>query len=309
MDIHRLEVFCKVIELGSFTKAGEAVFLSQPTVSEHIRHLEESLGVRLFDRLGREIMPTQAGRILHGYARKMLRLRQEAIAALASHAGGLSGHLWLGAGTIPGTYLLPELVGRFKESYPAIQATLKIANSRQVAEQVIQGECELGVVGAKWNEAGLEWQPLFADELVLVVRADHPWAKAGEIGAERLYEAAFVDRERDSGTRKVTHEILAGHGIDPARLPVIAEMGSTEAVRQSVKAGIGVAIISRQAVTEDIERGLLAEVAIRDLQFTRPFYLIRKKNRQPSPVAALFYEFIIRGELAPPASAESRPRK
>lgn len=301
MDIHRLEVFCKVIELGSFTKAGEAVFLSQPTVSEHIRYLEESLGVRLFDRLGREIMPTQAGRLLHGYARKMLRLRQEAVAALAGHAGVVSGHLWLGAGTIPGTYLLPELVGRFKESYPAIQVTLKIANSRQVADQVMQGECELGVVGAKWNESGLEWQPLFADELVLVVRPDHPWAAAGMIEPERLAEAAFVDRERDSGTRKAAHEILAAHGIDPARLPVIAEMGSTEAVRQSVKAGIGVAIISRQAVAEDIEHGRLAEVTIRDIQFTRPFYLIRRKNRQLSPVAAIFHQLLTGGELKAPA--------
>lgn len=306
MDLHRLEVFCKVIELGGFTKAGEAVFLSQPTVSEHIRHLEESLGVRLFDRLGREIMPTQAGRLLQGYARKMLRLRQEAMAALASHAGGLSGHLWLGAGTIPGTYLLPELIGTFKESYPAVLLTLKIANSRQVADQVMQGECELGVVGAKWNESGLEWQPLFADELVLVVRPDHPWATAGVIEAERLAEAAFIDRERESGTRKAAHEILVAHGIDPARLPVIAEMGSTEAVRQSVKAGIGVAIISRQAVAEDIEHGRLAEVAIRAIQFVRPFYLIRKKNRQPSPVAALFHEFITRGELKPPSLPEKK---
>lgn len=292
MDLHRLEVFCRVVELKSFTRAAEASFLSQPTVSEHLRSLEETLAVKLVDRLGREVLPTPAGRILYDYARRILRLRNEAAAAIANHGGRHGGHLWVGASTIPGTYLLPELIGRFKKRYPEVLVTIKIANSRQAAEQVIRGDCEFGVVGARWNEAVLEWEPLFADELTLVVRHDHPWAGRGEIEPAQLFEAPFIDRERESGTRKVMQEILQGHGLEVNKLRVIAEMGSTEAVRQSVKAGIGVAIISRRAIRDDLACGSLAEVAIKGVGFARPFYLVRRKKRQPSPIATLFLDFL-----------------
>ncbi|HET97601.1 MAG TPA: LysR family transcriptional regulator [Desulfurivibrio alkaliphilus] len=292
MDLHRLEVFCRVVELKSFTKAAEASFLSQPTVSEHLRTLEEILAVKLVDRLGREVLPTPAGKILYDYARRILRLRNEAVEAIANHSGRYAGHLWVAAGTIPGTYLLPELIGRFKESYPEVLVTVKIANSRQAAELVVQGDCEFGVVGARWNEAVLEWEPLFADELSLVVRHDHPWAGRGEIEPVELAEPPFIDRERESGTRKVMHEILQRHGLEVDKLRVIAEMGSTEAVCQSVKAGIGVAILSRQAIRDDLACGSLAEVAIRGVNFTRPFYLVRRRKRQPSPIAALFLDFL-----------------
>ncbi|MFH7319365.1 selenium metabolism-associated LysR family transcriptional regulator [Desulfurivibrio sp. D14AmB] len=292
MDLHRLEVFCRVVELKSFTKAAEASFLSQPTVSEHLRSLEETLAVKLVDRLGREVLPTPAGKILYDYARRILRLRNEAVEAIANHSGRYAGHLWVAASTIPGTYLLPELIGRFKESYPEVLVTIKIANSRQAAELVVQGDCEFGVVGARWSEAVLEWEPLFADELTLVVRHDHPWARRGEIEPTELVEAPFVDRERESGTRKVMHEILQRHGLEVAKLRVIAEMGSTEAVCQSVKAGIGVAILSRQAIRDDLACGSLAEVAIRGVSFARPFYLVRRRKRQPSPIATLFLDFL-----------------
>ncbi|MFH7327165.1 selenium metabolism-associated LysR family transcriptional regulator [Desulfurivibrio sp. C05AmB] len=292
MDLHRLEVFCKVIDLKSFTKAADAALLSQPTVSEHIRSLEETLDVRLIDRLGREVLPTQAGKILYDYARKILRLRREATEAIASHSGRLVGHLWAGASTIPGTYLLPELLGLFKQRCPEVLVTVNIAGSRQVADKVIQGDCEFGITGAKWNETSLQWEPLCSDELVLTVGRDHPWARRDQIELAELTTLPFIDRERESGTRKAMNEILAAAGMDPARLQIIAEMGSTEAVRQGVKAGIGVAIISRRAVREDFDCGLLTEVAIRDVRFTRPFYLVQRKNRSLSPIAALFLDFL-----------------
>ena len=293
MDLHRLEVFCRVVELKSFTRAAEATFLSQPTVSEHLRILEENLAVRLVDRLGREVLPTAAGKILYDYARRLLRLRREAEEAIAQHSGRCAGRLELGASTIPGTYLLPALIGRFKQEHPEVLATIHIASSREVAGQVMRGDCELGVVGARWNEASLSWEPLFADELSLVVRADHPWARRGEISPAELSRVPIVDRERESGTRKVTREILGAHGLEDDSLQIIAEMGSTEAVRQSVKAGIGAAIISKRAIHDDLNCGSLAEVAITGIRFARPFYLVQRKKRQPSPVAGRFLEFLV----------------
>ncbi len=291
MDLHRLEVFCKVVELKSFTKAAEAVFLSQPTVSEHIRSLEETLNERLVDRLGREVLPTQAGQILYKYARKILRLRLEAIQAIESYSGTLSGHLYLGASTIPGTYILPSIIGSFKKRFPEIQITLSIGNSRKVADSVLAGTAEFGIVGARWSDPALTWQELFDDELVLVVYPAHPFAGKKSIAPEALLEEPFIIRERDSGTRKVIGQILDEH-LDLAKLQVVAEMGSTEAVRQSIKSQIGIAILSRQAVSEDLASGALQSVAIKGVHLSRPFYLIQRKNRKLSPICTAFIDYL-----------------
>lgn len=292
MDLHRLEVFCKVVELKSFTKAAEAVYLSQPTVSEHIRSLEEIVGEKLVDRLGREALPTPAGQILYRYALELMQLRQEALQALRQYSGKLAGHLTLGASTIPGTYILPSLIGSFKTRYPDIQTTLRIASSRLIAEGVLNGELELGVIGARWNEATLGWEEIFADELVLAVHPDHPWAQRGQVTLAELLQEPFIMREHFSGTRKVMSRILEEHGADLSRLPVVAEMGSTEAVRQSVKARIGISILSRLAVAEDIDRGTLAVVAIKGVQMRRPFYLVKRRHRELSPLCTAFLQHL-----------------
>jgi DNA-binding transcriptional LysR family regulator len=294
MDLHRLEVFCKVVELKSFTRAAEASRLSQPTVSEHIRSLEDTAGVKLLDRLGREVMVTQAGRILYRYAQQLLQLRREAIQALHQYRGRLAGHLFLGASTIPGTYILPTLIGTFKAKYPDIQITLRIADSQLTAAGLLSGELELGVIGAKLPETDLDWEQILADELVLAVYPEHPWAGRASIPLAELPRASFILRERFSGTRKVMTQILEEQGFDPNQLPVVAEMGSTEAVRQSIKARIGISILSRLAVAEDVERGALVVVPLADIDMHRPFYLVTRKNREHSPLGAVFLEHLRR---------------
>jgi len=291
MDIHRLEVFCKVVELKSFTKAAEASFLSQPTVSEHIRSLEEILGERLVDRLGREALPSQAGQILYKYAKKIIRLRQETMQAMASYRGTLAGHLALGASTIPGAYVLPQRIGGFKKLHPAIQITLAIGNSRTVADGVLAGDTEFGVVGARWSDPALEWVEILDDELVLAVYPSHPFAKEKAVEPAQLLNEPMIIRERDSGTRRVVTQLLEKH-LDLARLQIVAEMGSTEAVRQGVKSEVGIAILSRRAVAEDIERGSLVAVPLANIRLSRPFYLITRKNRQPSPICSTFLVFL-----------------
>lgn len=291
MDLHRLEVFCKVVELKSFTKAAEAIFLSQPTVSEHIRSLEEMLGERLVDRLGRETLPTQAGQLLYKYARKILRLRQEAMQAMASYRGTLAGHLSLGASTIPGAYILPQRIGAFKKLHPAIQITLSIGNSRTVADGVLAGDIEFGVVGARWSDPALDWLEILDDELVLAVYPSHPFAGKKEVKPAQLLNEPMIIRERDSGTRRVVAQLLEKH-LDLARLQIVAEMGSTEAVRQGIKSEVGIAILSSRAVAEDIERGSLVTVPLANIRLSRPFYLIIRKNRQSSPICSTFLDFL-----------------
>jgi DNA-binding transcriptional LysR family regulator len=293
MELRKLEVFCKVVELKSFTRSAEAVLLSQPTVSEHIRSLEEELGQKLIDRLGREAEPTPVGRLLYTYAVRILRIQRDALQAVEQYGGKLVGRIMLGCSTIPGTYILPNLIGRFRASYPSIQATLRIAGSQMIAAQIMDGELEIGVVGARWSEKGLEWIRHFDDQLTLVVSAGHRWAGRQEVALEELAEEPFILRESESGTRKVVEQILEEHGIRPASLMEVAEIGSTAAVVEAVRSGLGISILSARAVEREVRAGTLAALSLKGVQLARPFYLIRRRNRELSPAAAVFWAYLL----------------
>lgn len=293
MDIRKLEVFCKVVELKSFTRTAEAVLLSQPTVSEHIRNLEEEIGQKLVDRLGREVEPTPVGQLLYEYAKKILRLQQEAIQAVEQYSGNLIGRIMIGSGTIPGTYILPHLIGAFRREYPDIKATLRIAGSRLIAKEVLSGDLEFGVVGAKWNDTSLLWDEIFYDQLTVVVSAEHRWAGQEYITIDELFTEPFILRELASGTRRVVEQIFQEHGYKMAQLQEVAEIGSTSAVKEAVRAGLGVAILSTMAVADDVRCGSLATVTLQGVTMERPFYLIRRKNRELSPIAAIFHQYML----------------
>ena len=293
MEIRKLEVFCRVVELKSFTRAADAVLLSQPTVSEHIRSLEEELGQKLIDRLGREAVPTPVGLLLFKYAVKILRLHQDALEAVEKYGGKLVGRIMIGAGTIPGTYILPGLIGAFRNKYDSIRATLRIAGSQLIAAEVLSGQLDIGVIGARWNEKGLDWQDIFSDELALVVNADHPWASRDEVTLDELKSEPFILRESASGTRKVIDRILTEHRLDPSSLKEVAEIGSTAAIKEAVRSGIGVSILSVKSVEMDVSCGALVTVPVAGVKLERPFYLIRRKNRELSPVASVFWEYLL----------------
>ena len=292
MDIHRLEVFCKVVDLQSFTKAADAVCLTQPTVSEHVRALEEMLGEKLVDRLGREVLPTPAGKILYQYGRKMIQLRDEAVQALHKYRGNLSGHLSIGASTIPGAYILPPIIGAFKADHPAIQITVEISSSTEIVERILRSELELGLVGAKWQDRRMVLEEIFSDELMLAAFPEHPWAGKKTIELKDLAGQAFILREKGSGTRMVMSDALQKNGLDLSELYVVAEMGSTEAVRQAIKARIGVSILSYHAIAEDLQRKTLIAIPIKGVRIFRSFYLIQRKNRQTSPLGTAFLSYL-----------------
>jgi DNA-binding transcriptional LysR family regulator len=296
MDLRRLEVFCKVYEMKSFSRAGEASLLSQPTVSEHIRYLENFLDVRLFDRLGREVVPTRAGEILYKYARRMLNLRQEATRTLELYRGKMYGELELGGSTIPGQYILPSLIGSFKENFADIRIKLVIADTMKITNMVLEGALELGMVGAKIKNLKLQFDRLFDDELVLAVSPDHHWAGVSAIKVEQLSEAPFIIREQGSGTRMMMLEILEQSGFDTQKLNVMAEMGSTDAIRQAIKAKVGVSILSRRAIADDLNFQQLFEVPISGLTFSRHFFLVTHKKRSRSPVGQAFVNFLIENQ-------------
>ena len=297
MEIRRLDAFCKVVELKSFTRAAEVMLLSQPTISEHIRCLEEELDQKLLDRLGREVEVTPVGRVLYGYARKIMQTRYEAIQAIGQYSGKLLGRIMLGCGTIPGTYILPGVIGKFRAQYPSIKVTLSISSSRIITKSVLEGDVEIGVIGARWNSPGLSWREIFSDELTLTVHPGHPWAMKDSVSIEDIIQEPFIMREQASGTRKVFSTILAENGFKESDLQEIAEIGSTAAIKEAIKAGIGVSILSKYAVKDDVACGRLATVAIRgNNTMRRPFYLIQRKKRALSPVASVFLEYLFHRE-------------
>lgn len=299
MDLHRLEIFCKVAEFKSFTLAAEALRLSQPTVSEHIRSLEELAGDKLVDRLGRELRLTPAGVILHRYALKLLHLREEARQALAAHRGELAGAIVIGASTIPGSYLLPQIIGAFKAKHPTIPITVRSGNTAGIVEMVLRGEVGLGLVGLRSPDKRLTFQEVYSDELTLAVWPQHPWAQAGEVELAELYGQPFIFRERGSGTQMAVKAILGEYGLEVQKLKLSAEMPNTEAIRQSIKAGVGIGILSRLAVAAELEHGDLVAVKIRGVELRRPLFLVRRADRELTLVYEAFATFIqARGKAA-----------
>jgi DNA-binding transcriptional LysR family regulator len=288
VDLRRLEIFVKVAELGSFSRAAEALFLTQPTVSEHVRALEEELGVQLLDRLGRGAAPTPAGQIVLGYARRMLGLAREARQAVDRFQGRLGGELVVGGSTIPGEYVLPGLIGQFKAKYPEISITLLIGSSRQVAEWVDEGRVEVGVVGARPAPRSVESRELMSDELVVVVATEHPWSGRGTVTLAELSREPLLVRERGSGSREALERALAEAGTSLGAFRIAGEMGSTQAIKQAVRAGVGVSLISRRAVEDECRASLVACVKVEDLKVVRAFHLVTHRERTRSPLAEAF---------------------
>ncbi|RJX35515.1 MAG: LysR family transcriptional regulator [Desulfarculus sp.] len=293
MDLRRLEVFAKVFECRSFSRAAEEVYLSQPTVSGHIKSLEEELGVRLFDRLGREILPTRSADLLYEYAQRILALVLEAQRAMDAFLGRLRGELVVGGSTIPGQYVLPAFIGRFRLLHPEVKVTLKIGDTRQMVEQVLSGELEAGLVGATMEEERLSFTPLMDDYLCLAAWPGHPYGDS--LKAKDLGKPPLVFREPGSGTRMFLTRALKKAGVEVSDLNISAEMGSTMAVVQAVRAQVGLGFLSRRAITEELAAGRLKEVAVSSLDLRRRFYLVTRKKRTHSPSAQAFMALCLAG--------------
>ena len=292
MDLWQLKIFCKVIELKSFSKAGKAVHLSQPTVSNHIKDLEDHFDCRLIDRLTKEAVPTKAGELLYGYAKKLLALRDETETALAEYNGKIRGRLVLGGSTIPGTYLMPPMIAGFKRQYPDVIISLIIGDTAHVISGILDGSLELGLVGARAETHKIEQKKVISDEMRLIVPAHHRWANKNHVSLKQLVSEPFILRERGSGTLKSLHQNLRDQGHAVEDLKVIAELGSTEAICQGIKNGVGVSVLSTLAVAEDLQAGKLSALKVDGLQLERSFYLTRHRHRSPSPLHQAFVKFL-----------------
>jgi DNA-binding transcriptional LysR family regulator len=295
IEMRQLQVFLAVWEKRSFSRAAHEVYLTQPTVSGHIRALEETLGVRLFDRRGKDVTPTKAGEILYSFARQILRLDLQAEQEILMFLGQEKGSLDLGGSNIPGQYILPAVIGRFKAERPNIKVILRISDTAAIVSAVAKGELELGMVGAVIQKKGLSFEPCFHDEMVLIVPPGHRLADCGQASMEDLASEPLILREKGSGTRLAMERALQAANLQLSDLQIVAEIGSTEAIRQAVRAGLGCSIISLRAVKDDIEHGLLYAPVLKGVKLSRQFYLIWHNQRTLSPLAHAFRSFLLSG--------------
>ena len=294
LDIHRLKIFLKIAELKSFSRAAHELYLTQPTVSQHIGALEQYVGMPLFDRADRDITLTRAGELLYGYARQIIALQDEARQALDHFKGKKTGHLVIGASTIPGEYILPPLLGDFKKPYPDIQITMRIADTAVIVEELLSRNLELGVVGGRIKDEHLQYAKLADDEQVLIVPRRHRWWAKKEVLLEELIQEPLVMREQGSGSRMSMELNLREAGINPGNMLVSAEMGSTAALKHAVRSGVGVAFISRRAVVDEVAHSLLRIITVAGHTFSRVFYVVTDRKRTLSPLGKSFREFLLR---------------
>src|SRR5271157_1743192 len=290
MDIHQLRVFVSVFKERSFSRASSAINLTQPTISDHIRILEEELACKLFDRLGRTILPTKEADVLYGYALEVLEKIEALKDAFSRMKKEIAGELVIGASTIPGTYILPHRLAAFRKKYPSITFRISISDSKGITEQVLRNELLMGIVGATDNSAQLNFIPFMEEELVAV--ASPSLFKKSSISFDDLIASPMVFREEGSGTRKEVEKNLERKGISPDALKISGFFGSTDAIKQAVKEGLGISILSRLAVADELKYHTLKLLHVAGFQIKRKFHIVTHKKRSLPPAYNIFLEYL-----------------
>ncbi len=289
MNLHQLRIFSTVARLASFSRAAEALHISQPSVSIQVADLERALGVELFEQLGKRIYLTDAGRVIEDYAHRILSLVDEAQDAVGEVTELHRGRLAVGASTTPGTYLLPKVLGRYEERFPKIAVTLEIGHTRRIQERLLRNELDVGIVGWLGSPQNFVVQPLLDDELVVLASPRHPLAAAAGMPVAALQDHRVILSERGTGTREAIDSALRGVEIE---LAPAMELGSIEAIKESVAEGLGITILSRLAVTAETAAGRLVIVPLTDLVLKRVFAIVYHRDKRISPAIQVFLDML-----------------
>lgn len=290
MTLKQLEVFLAVADTRSFSKGGEAVSLAQSTASQHIRALEDELGVRLFDRSATQVSLTEAGRLFYDHATRISRQCSEAQDAIRRFQGLEQATLRVGASTIPAACLIPDLLGAFSAAWPGVRLELQQGDTREVTRLLQDDLIELAVMGGCPADELISSCEVMTERIVLIAQ---PGKVQGRfLTLEQLPDLPLVVREPGSGTRQATDAALQKAGLDPRSLKVVAQLGSSEAVRRAVLGGAGAAFISTLAVGPELADGSLIEITVEGLEIKRSFYMAWRRGCSLSPAAEAFIKMV-----------------
>ena len=303
MDIRRLEAFCKVYELGSFSLAGKRLYLSQPTISAHVSSLENELGLKLFDRLGRTILPTEAGNVLYKYATEAFSVLDNARAEIQMLQDKVVGQLSVGGSTIPAHYLLPQELAGFSAMHPEVHVELRVGDTEKIVEMITAGKLSVGIVGARIERVELEYTPFVEDEVQIIAPAGWPSDRRSLTDQNCLSQWPWVVRESGSGTRYNFELALSRAGMDSGSINDVIEADSTQSVLQCVSAGMGAGYVSSIAAADSIASGKVVKIQADNLKLGRQFYMVRHAKRNLLPVVRHFIDYLTRNEELKAANA------
>lgn len=289
VNLNDFELFVAISRAGSLTAAARAVHLTQPAVSKRLQELESQAGAPLFDRLPRGVRLTEAGRTLLPHAERILALTETAESELQALSGLQRGRLAIGASTTIGSYLVPGLFGRFRRRHPDVALTLEIANTAQIQSAVLDDRLDCGMTEGFVSSDALEVEVFAEDDMLAIVAPGDPLLARDDLRTQDLAALPMLMREPGSGSRDVVEAALAKGGL---QIEPTMSLGSTEALKNAVAAGLGVAIVSRLTVELELSTGRLMPLPIADLDIHRTLHLLRLKGKQPSPAMQAFLDLM-----------------
>jgi DNA-binding transcriptional LysR family regulator len=298
LNFHQLHIFYTVAEKGSFSSAAQALHMTQPAVTMQVQSLEEYFGTKVFHRSTKRIELTEAGRALMPFAKRGMELMIEAEKEMARFTKMLEGRLHLGASLTIGEYILPRLLGPFGKEFPHISVSMKVMNTTQILEEILNHQLNFGLVEAPINHPDVHTEPVLNDELKLILPTGHPLLEQDVIRIGDVLKYPFVLREFGSGTRSVMEEELRKIGIGERSMNIVMELGSTGAVKSAVESNLGLSILSQSSVKNEVALGLLHIRDIEGIRFKRNFYSIYLSTTLLPISAVTFLTFIRERDLA-----------
>ena len=284
-----LLVFVTVAEKKNFSRAAEALSLTQPAISQQIHTLEEYYGTKLFERTSKRVELTRAGETLLPYAKTILDLTQVAKDALNDLAGKVTGKLTIGASLTIGEYILPHILAEYTKRFPDVEVSALIANTEEIGVMALDHSIDIGVIEGKVEHRNLRLTPFQEDEMVLIAPAGHPLSAVPEISNDDLAREPFILREAGSGTRVVAEEVLHELGVEPSR---VVSLGSTQSIKEGVEAGMGLAILSKWCVRKEIRLGTLKPLRLPHFRFTRDLSVLEHTSRSQTRAVSEFAELV-----------------
>jgi len=289
LQFYQLFAFTRVAEKKSFSKAAEDIYLSQSTVSSHISSLEKHFGQKLFDRLGREVVLTPFGEKLYHWAKEILKLKEMAIWDLKEWTGKVEGIFHIGAGTVPAQFMVPFLTSQFFKKYPGISFTLTQNSSQLVAEEILKGNVDLGILGEKYYPEKIEYIPFLSEKLVLITP---PELKLRDpVSIYHVLDYNFIFRKPGSGTQHVVEKFFKKEGLEPGCLNVVAYFNNVQSIKQGVKEGLGVSIISEIAAMDYAQSNFINKYELNEIKERRTFFFAYSRQKTMAPFITEFINF------------------
>lgn len=289
LNLHHLRLFAAVADERGFGRAAAVLRLSQPAISRAIAELERGVGVPLLDRSGKAVRLTDAGERLYARARELFGVERAAEQELSELRGLQGGVLRVAASTTIATYVLPKLLGQFRASHPGVRITVSSANTRSVAKMLLEWRVDIALAEGPVSNQRMDVRPWMEDELVLIASPTHRFARGRRAPLADLAAESFIVREPGSGTREVMRRALEAHGVKLGRT---MRLGGTEAIKQGVAAGLGLAFVSKAAVGDQVALGTITVVPVPGLSIGRTFAELRLRGRAASPAAQAFAELL-----------------